>query len=282
MGKKIVESLNSVIRHMDNDPVFFRAQRTGPNDAPNPNPVPVSIALFRAKLDEAIAEINADSTSRAKGLLKGECRNAAFQRLSVGRVANWPRPLQLRWMRFKWQVAKVSTAGQISYKDYTWGDMTTQRRLTDFAGKQVAIGFDPENPSADAMVYEWDDKTQGGRMILESVPAFENGRHNDTASKHRAIALKRAAADAVKVHVNPDLQAHVDTLRSELLARAGEEGERIAPAPIVQRLPTNSPFKPGLARGRKDDSETQEEIDRLFALRGRSKQDERMISGGNR
>lgn len=110
---KLPESLNSILRHMDNDPVFHRAQRTGPNDAPNPNPVPVPIALFRAVLDQTIAEINADTESRAKGLRKGECRNAAFQRLSAGRIGRWPTPLQRRWMRLKWDLMTVSTAGQV-------------------------------------------------------------------------------------------------------------------------------------------------------------------------
>ena len=89
---KFVESLNSALRHVDNDPAFHRAQRSGPTDAPNPDPVPVPIAVFEAVLKRAIDALNADTESRAQGLQKGESRNAAFQRLSAGRTARWPSP----------------------------------------------------------------------------------------------------------------------------------------------------------------------------------------------
>lgn len=77
---KIPESINSAMRHLDNDPVFHKAQRVGPNDAPNPDPVPVPIALFRAALSEAIALFNADKPARRFGRsCRVRCRGRAIR-----------------------------------------------------------------------------------------------------------------------------------------------------------------------------------------------------------
>lgn len=59
------ESIYSVLRSFENDPVFHRAQRSGPNDTPNPDPVPVDIDLFEHFVSKAINDSNARTDSRA-------------------------------------------------------------------------------------------------------------------------------------------------------------------------------------------------------------------------
>ncbi len=114
---KIPDSINNAMRHLDNDPVFHKAQRVGPNDAPNPDPV--SVALFRAALAEDIALFNADTVIRTMGAAAGECRNATLQRFAEGRQSRWPTPLHIRQLRCKWHLDKITKEGQVVVKGNT-------------------------------------------------------------------------------------------------------------------------------------------------------------------
>ncbi|MFN3970891.1 MAG: hypothetical protein ACK4L4_05880 [Gemmobacter sp.] len=279
---KLPESLNSVLRHLDNDPVLHRAQRTGPNDAPNPDPVPVPVALFRAALDHAIRAINADTDSRAKGLRKGESRNAAFQRLSAGRIANWPTPLQRRWMRLKWHTLTVTEAGQIRQDNRFWGDDTTSRAMLRYAGEKVVVGIDPADLTAAAMVYEWDAKTRKGKLLLEKLPAVVEALHDDQPSKHRAQAVKKQARDWAAAQAFPRevVDAHVAGLRVELMAAAGQPLP-VPSAPAVTKFPGSGPFAPGPARHQPEDRDAVAEAKtaQYFALKAEG---ERSASGTTR
>jgi transposase InsO family protein len=93
---KLPESLFSALRHVKNAPEFFGAQRSGPNDIPNPNPVPVEFALFKAVFEKKIREFNSMTDSRAQGLRKGESRNQAFVRMHDGRPRRDVTPLMRR------------------------------------------------------------------------------------------------------------------------------------------------------------------------------------------
>ena len=275
---KLPESLNSVLRHVDNDPIFHRAQRSGPTDAPNPDAVPVPITLFRAMLDRAIADVNANIESRAQGLHKGECRNAAFDRLSEGRVPRWASPLQLRWMRLSWHLHKVTESGQVRHGGGFWGDGTTQRAMLHYAGKSVVIGIEPDNTQAPAMVYEWNDTSRTGRLLLDKLPAVIEARHDDPESKFRAQAEKRRAKAAAQAEEIPDLAEWVAAERAKVMAEMGlPVPER--PAPKVTRLTAGGPFAPGKARHQPATLTPKEKTDLYFALKAEG---ERTASGANR
>ena len=61
---------------------------------PNPDPVPVDMALFRRVIVREIERFNANRGSRALGLKKGENRNEAFDRLAKKGAAGAVSPLQ--------------------------------------------------------------------------------------------------------------------------------------------------------------------------------------------
>lgn len=275
---KFVESLNSALRHVDNDPAFHRAQRSGPTDAPNPDPVPVLIAVFEAVLKRAIDALNADTESRAQGLQKGESRNAAFQRLSAGRTARWPSPLQLRWMRLSWHRHKVTNAGQVKHDGYFWGDGTTQKAMLHYADQWVVIGIEPDNPLAPAMIYEWNDAERAGRLLLDALPAVPEARHNDQASKQRAQAEKHRAKKAAKAHEISGLDAWVAAERTRILEEMGQPvPER--PAPKVTGLTAGGPLKAGEARHKPAQMDARKKTELLFALKAEG---ERTASGATR
>ena len=276
---KLPESLNSAFRHLDNDPVFHRAQRTGPNDAPNPNPVPVPIALFRAALDGAIAALNANTESRAKGLRKGECRNSAFARMYNG-LRRDPSPLQARWMRLKWHLKTVRENGQIVIGDAVWGDGTTQRAMLHYAEKRLLIGIDPKDASAPAMVYEWNEVTRAGKLLLENLPSFAEALHNDQASKRRAQDEKQRARDVVETEAFPQavLNRHSMALQDRLMEKAGKpQLPRVQPQ--IVPLPKPGPLQRGPARHEPVELDTRAKTDLWFALKEHT---EGVASGGNR
>ena len=62
---KLSESIFLALRRFDNDPVFHQAQRSGPNDTPNPDPVPVDIELFERFVAKSIRDFNARTDRHA-------------------------------------------------------------------------------------------------------------------------------------------------------------------------------------------------------------------------
>jgi putative transposase len=281
---KLAESINSAMRHLDNASVFHKAQRAGPNDAPNPDPVPVPIALFTATLERAMASFNADTDNRAMGLRDGESRNAGFQRLSAEREARWPTSLHIRQLSCKWHLAKISEEGQVTVKGNTWGDLSTQKRLLEFEGQKVAVGIDPTNPHAPALLYTWDAEAKKGQLIEKDVPAFLPNFHNDDASKQRAKSLKRKAKAIVSAHVGTDLDAFVEDRRAEVMAWAEENGGGGVSSPVVQQIPKASPFKSGKARGARAEEAEAIEAKRLEQQNyvATYRREKREASGGNR
>ena len=43
--------------------------------------------------------------------------------------------------------------------------------MLHYAGKPVVIGIEPDNAQAPAMVYEWNDTSRTGRLLLDKLPA---------------------------------------------------------------------------------------------------------------
>lgn len=275
---KLVESLYSVLRHVDNDPVFNGAQRSGPSDTPNPDPVPVEMALFKRVIEREIERFNTDRDSRAMGLKKGENRNEAFDRLSEEGPARAVTPLQRRMARVKFKRVMVQQDGRIKFEGGTWGDESTQSGMLEHAGTWVLAGFDPKDYRAPAIVLGWENPKWKGRMLFDALPVFEPARHNDEASRRRAIAEDRRTKATVRKFARTDLDVRVAGWRAEVMAEAELP---LQPAgPKVVQLDTRGLFSPAPALF-KNDQPTQGA--RLAALL-RAEEDERnrAVSGGNR
>ncbi len=272
------ESIYSVLRHTDNDPVLFLAQRPGPNDAPNPDPLPLAEDLFAAFIAQEIARFNADTTSRAQGLRRGESRVAAFARLSEGRIARHASPLQRRSVRMKWHEKTVMQDGRIKFDQGLWGDENTQAAMLRHVGHKVLIGIDPNDYRAPAMVRGWEEADLRGRILLETLPVFEPAKHADEASRRRAVAEERRGKKLVATYRLTGVDTWVAEKRAEVMANAG-----LAPLPAtpkIVQLDARGPFSPAAALYQKPELS---QAARLLAMLN-SEEDERnrTASGGNR
>ncbi len=251
---KLSESIFSVLRRFDNDPVFHQAQRSGPNDTPNPDPLPVEIQLFERFVVKAIRDFNARTDSRAQGLLPGECRNDAFARLSQGRISRPVTPLQSRSVRMKWHVKTVMQDGRIRFDRGLFGDATTQDAMLKYAGKKVLIGIDPNDYHAPAMVRGWEDERLRGRVLIDSLPLYEATRHGDEAGRRKAVAEDRRVKKLVARHQVADANRKVSDLRQAVMA-ADIPADASAPPPdkpAVVALDTRNPFSDKPLDGSKD------------------------------
>ena len=247
---KLSESIFSVLRRFDNDPVFHQAQRSGPSDTPNPDPVPVDIELFERFMAKAIRDFNARTDSRAQGLMPGECRNYAFVRLSEGRISRAVPPLQSRSVRMKWYRRTVMGDGRVRFpKIGLFGDISTQDATLKHVGKKVLVGIDPSAFNAPATVRHWEDEAQRG-LLLERLPIYEATRHGDAAGLRRAVAEERRVKNLVAKHKVADTNRRVAELRQAVM-----EAEASAPLPTkptVVALDTRNPFSDKPLDGPKD------------------------------
>lgn len=275
---KLVESLYSVLRHVDNDPVFHGAQRSGPTDAPNPDPVPVDMALFKRVIEREIERFNSNRDSRAMGLKKGENRNEAFDRLSEVGPARAVTPLQRRMARVKFKRVMVQQDGRIKFEGGVWGDETTQTKMLAHAGTWVLAGFDPNDYRAPAIILGWEDPKFKGRVLFDALPVFEPARHADEASRRRAIAEERRAKAVARKFVRPDLDARVAGWQAEVMAGAGEALPPVAPR--VVQLDTRGPFSPAGPIYKTNEPSQAAKIAAL--LKAEEAERSRAISGGNR
>ena len=274
---KLVESVYSVLKHVDNDSLFYGAQRSGPNDAPNPNPAPVPIALFKRAIEQEIERFNADTTSRAMGLKKGESRNDAFERLSEGRIARQLKPWQRRAGNAVFKKLTVQNDGRIKFAWGLWGDETTQSAMLWHAGTKVLAGFDPQDYSAPAIIYGWEVPKDKGVLLLKAMPCFEPAKHNDEASRRRAVREERRAKAKTKPYVRTDLDEKVAGWRAEIMAG---EGQTLPPfAPKVVQLADGGPFSPAGPIYKPNEPSQAAKIAALLKAEeaGRS----RAVSGGN-
>lgn len=237
---KVPEAVFSIMRRFDNDPIFYRAQRSGPNDTPNANPVPVDIELFEKALEQYIHAFNAQKGSRAEGLKPGECRNDAFARLSEGRIPRTVTPLQSRSVRMKWHIKTVMQDGRIRFAGGLFGDATTQEKMASHAGKAVLVGIDPKNYHSPAIVRYWEDERKRGRVFVDCLPLYEATRHGDEAGRRRAVAEDRRVKKLVAKHKVVDAERKVAELRQAVMA--AEASAPQAPKPAVVALDTRNPF----------------------------------------
>ncbi|OZA19687.1 MAG: hypothetical protein B7Y02_00530 [Rhodobacterales bacterium 17-64-5] len=275
---KLVESVYSVLRHVDNDPVFNGAQRSGPTDAPNPDPKPVDMSLFRAFIGQEIARFNANRDTRAMGIKKGENRDEAFERISKGRIYRPVTPLIHRSVRAYFKLVLVSQVGQVRFDGGTWGDETTQTGMLRHAGKQVLVGFDPQNYSAPAMVYGWEDPKWKGKLLFDALPNVEKARHNDETSRRRAITEDRRTKAGTAKYVPTDLAERVEGWRAEVMANAGQAPLPVKP--IVVQLDLRGPLSPAPALHQPNEPSQAAKL--LALIRAEQNDPNRAASGGNR
>lgn len=247
---KLSESIFSVLRRLDNDPVFHQAQRSGPNDTPNPDPVPVDIELFERFVAKSILDFNARTDSRAQGLLPGECRNDAFARLSQGRISRPVTPRQSRSVRMKWHVKTVMRDGRIRFDRGLFGDATTQDAMLKYAGKKVLIGIDPNDYHAPAMVRGWENERLRGRVLIDCLPLYEATRHGDEAGRRRAMAEERRVKKRLEQHQVVDADRKVAELRQAVMAAGASAPPPTKPAVVA--LDTRNPFSDKPLKGSKD------------------------------
>lgn len=240
---KLSESIFSALRHVDNFPEFHRAQRSGPNDPPNPNPEPVPFEVFEAVVAKAIDDFNNRTDSRAQGLLKGESRKEAFKRLSEGRAKRIVTPLQSRSVRLKWEIRTVNEDGRIRFDHGLYGDASTQNVMARYAGTKVLIGINPDNYHDPAFVRHWGDPKLKGRTLIEELPLYEATRHGDKAGKIKAAAEERRVRSAVKKHEVTDAAQKRKALWDAALEAAPPPPSRETPK--VVPLDTRVPFSAG-------------------------------------
>jgi len=237
---KLPESIYSALRHIDNAPEFHRAQRSGPTDTPNPKPDVIGIDVFRAVLDKRIRDFNA-MPSRAQQA-QGGSRDAAFERLSQGRLVRHVSPLQRRSVRMTWHKRMVMPDGRVKFAGGLFGDATTQEAMLAHEGKYVLVGIDPTDYSAPAMVRGWEEPHLRGRVLVEKLPAYEACSVNSDEGRRRAVAEKRRALAAVKKYAVTDPAEKVAALQAAAMINTVPPKEPAAPK--VVQLDTRGPFSP--------------------------------------
>lgn len=291
---KLPESIFSALRHVDNSPEFYGAQRSGPNDIPNPNPVPIDLDLFQAVFEKRIREFNSMTNSRAQSLRKGESRNEAFERLSEGRVKRNVMPLMRRSVPMIWKKRKVREDGRVPYLDGFYGDATTQDAMLEHEGTIVLIGIDPKDYHAPAVVRGWEVERFKGRVLIEKLPAYKKTAVRDEAGMRLAMAENRRVKSVTKSHEIRDIDARVEALRAATMAEAAlfAASKPAIVAPTVHQLDTRGPFsaaaafhqidtKTGELRATNDESEAAQAalLEFMFPSKGMER---REASGGNR
>lgn len=156
------ENVWSHLRHVDNHPAFYRPQRSGPNDPENRQPRAVPLDCFEEVLEDAIQDLNAAMQNRVKGLLKGESRAQAIERLLGDAAKRIVTPFMRRRLGMIWKIKTVQPNGRIHFDGGLFGDNTTQINMLHHRGKKVLVGFNPKNFDEPAMIFYWGNKAKRG------------------------------------------------------------------------------------------------------------------------
>ncbi|TCP43365.1 putative transposase [Rhodovulum marinum] len=237
------ENVWSHLRHVDNDPRFHGAQRPGPNDPTPPNGEPVPLEVFEAVLAEAIHDLNTATDNRVKGLLKGESRAEAFERLLKGNRRRVLADFHRRRLAMTWKLKTVREDGRIAFDGGLFGDHTTQREMLRHVGKKVLVGFNPKDFDAPAMVCHWEDETRRGSLFLEELPAVAPTRHGSTEGRRAAATEKQRVRQLVRKFRAAHPEADVAKLREAALDAIGATDAIRRPETGVVELHTDSGFK---------------------------------------
>lgn len=236
------ENVWSHLRHVDNHPAFHRAQRSGPNDPENKTPRAVPVQVFEQVLDDAIQDLNAETRNRVKGLLRGESRDQAFERLLGDAAKRVITPFMRRRLGMIWKIKTVQQNGRIHFDGGLIGDHTTQTDMLYHRGKQVLVGFNPKNFHEPAMVFHWADKAKRGRLFLESLLAVAETQHGSAEGMRNASAEKRRQNALIKKHkvTNPD--ADVAAIRKTLADKERSDQVRDPNDAQVVEIPRGNGF----------------------------------------
>ena len=137
---KLHENVWSGLRHVTNHPAFHGGQRPGPDDPDPARGDAAPVAVFEQVLAQAMNRLNSNEKSRAKGLLKGESREEAIERLLKDGAQRVVTPLMRRRLGMIWRRKTVQPDGRIRFDGGLFGDHTTQAEMTRHAGKWVLVG----------------------------------------------------------------------------------------------------------------------------------------------
>ncbi|MFZ7089842.1 transposase domain-containing protein [Primorskyibacter sp. 2E233] len=239
------ENVWSHLRKVDNHPLFYRAQRPGPNDPEVGQGAPVPIDLFEKVLAKAVADLNAATDNRVKDLRKGESRAMAFERLLKDRPARVVTPLMKRRLGMVWKPKTVQPDGRIRFDKGFFGDATTQGVMLNFVGKQVLVGFNPNDFTAPAMVCTWEGSDEPGRLLLETLPNVEETAHGSEEGRRAALTEKRRINKILKGLGMKYSDEKREELRVLLLAqmRNPEPARNVSGEKVVE-LPRREAFVP--------------------------------------
>lgn len=242
------ENVWSHLRHGDNHPLFHGAQRPGPNDPDVAKGAPVPIEEFERVVAKSIADLNASTDNRVKGLRKGESRDMAFERLSKDRPARIVTPLMKRRLGMVWKRKTVQPDGCIRFDGGLFGDASTQGVMLNFVGKQVLVGFNPDDFKLPAMVCTWEGSDEPGRLLLESLPnvaetahGSDEGRRADATEKRRIRETFRKLKAQYPERRLEDLKA---MLREQL--QKDQPPRNVSDAKVLE-LPRREGFVPEMA-----------------------------------
>lgn len=239
------ENVWSHMRHYDNDPTFYQAQRPGPNDPECSQGTPVPIDVFESVIANGFTQLNANTDNRVKGLKRGESREQAFERLLNKDVKRVVTPLMRRRLNMVWKRKTVQPDGTIRFDGGLFGDGTTQEAMLDYAGRTVLVGFNPKDYDAPAMVCTWEGKDQPGRLILESLPAVKVTEHGSDEGRRRNLTEKRRINKMLRDHKKRYPDSDVFELRETLLRQARENiAQRNMQGETVVELPSRDSFAP--------------------------------------
>ena len=145
-------------------------------------------------------------------------------------------------------------------------------------GTKVLAGFDPQDYSAPAIIIGWEDQKLKGQTLIDALPCFEPAKHNDGASRRRAVAEDRRAKAVAKKFARTDLDEKVAGWRAEAMAG---DGRMLPPfAPKVVQLDTRGLFSPAPALFKNDQPTQGARLREL--LDAEEDERNRTVSGGNR
>ncbi|SMX50882.1 Bacteriophage Mu transposase [Maliponia aquimaris] len=242
------ENVWSHLCRTDNDPLFHGAQRPGPNDPDGGKGAPIPIEEFERVLAKSIADLNASTDNRVKGLRKGESRDMAFERLSQDRPARIVTPLMKRRLGMVWKRKTVQPDGRIRFDDGFFGDASTQGVMLNFVGKQVLVGFNPNDFNQPAMVCTWEGSDEPGRLLLETLPNVVETAHGSEEGRRADATEKRRIREIFRKLKAQYPERRLDDLKIMLRAQLQEDRPKrdLSDAKVLE-LPRREGFVPEVA-----------------------------------
>jgi putative transposase len=240
-GAKIAENTFSQIsRSIDNCPEFEGCHAGHkPGASPSKNVVPIPIAKAEEIVGRRIDDHNREVGRKAQGA-NGRSYEQMFQDGIKERNKRVPSQRQLYLASLVYEARAVDMHGQIHINNWTYGGIEVQTQLSPFHGKgqKVLIGYDPNDLSQPAVIYDKDYN-----LICDNVPATKAG---DYLSKEGAeLAAKNRSHQRKVAKEYEAINAKMDNQRfDEILAISAQAEPKSVPLHETNVLEPN--FNPRL------------------------------------